>query len=277
VSDSQTPSFQPTGAPKKRRSSSALVWFLVVVLALAAFVGAIIYAGGFGQVLTLTGLDDAFSGLFNSSGSASVTATAGAATTPPASTTTTTSGSGGAAASELGIPDEALEQMYKEQLQSQENLKRLVDGEVTTLELGTADVSGDTAYVPVTVSFTDGTRLSGQLHLERFSGKWYFYSIRANATRSDDVSYPDGIDEDVVSTIVEQQATDASQDYINRAILQGGFDSGQISAVKKGSGTAKVELTLSGGPMDQEKSQFVLVRKVAEGSTYWFVARVESL
>ncbi len=164
--------------------------------------------------------------------------------------------------------------MYREQLQSQSQINRLVNGDITALALGSAAIGPNRATVPVTVRYRAGGSLSGTMVLGRTDGLWYFLSIAA-AGGAESTPRPRTIDSGVVRTISQQQETAANQDLINRGLLQGGFTTARVDGVTRGSGTATVHVTLLGGSLDRKPARFVLVSKDDSGRKYWFITRFE--
>lgn len=164
--------------------------------------------------------------------------------------------------------------MYREQLQSQSQINRLVNGDITSLALGAAATGPNRATVPVTVRYRAGGSLTGTMVLGRTDGLWYFLSIAA-AGGAESTPRPRTIDSGVVRTISQQQGTAANQDLINRGILQRGFTTARVDGVTRGSGTATVHVTLLGGSLDRKPARFVLVSKDDSGRKYWFITRFE--
>lgn len=164
--------------------------------------------------------------------------------------------------------------MYREQLQSQSQINRLVNGEIASFSIGSSAISQARATVPITVRYRAGGSLSGSMTLGRTDGLWYFLSIFA-AGGNESTPRPRTIDSGVVRTISQQQSTTANQDLINRGLLQGGFKTARVDGVSRGSGTATVHVTLLGGSLDRKPARFILVSKDDSGRKYWFISRFE--
>ncbi len=189
-----------------------------------------------------------------------------AAEAPATQPSGTTSGGSSTPAVTLPTSDQAA-RMYWEQVASQEQIGKLVRGEVSRFSIGTVSVSGDTAVVPLSVSYTDGSSLSGRMVLRKYGTAWYFSSIARSGSPLT-VTTGKSADLGVVSTIVNQQAT--NQDLV-AGIVSGAYKSCTINGVSAGSGTATVKITLSGGSGTPVAGRITCVSKVIDGTKMWFI------
>lgn len=156
--------------------------------------------------------------------------------------------------------------MYWEQVASQEQIGKLVRGEISTFTLGTVNRSGSTASVPVTVSYKTGGSISGTMVLRDYSGTWYFSSITRNGQTA---STPSGSgDSGVVATIVSQQAANQA---IPTGIISGGYKKVTVNSTSTGSGTATLGITLSGGSAAPTSGTITCVSKTIGGVKHWFI------
>lgn len=156
--------------------------------------------------------------------------------------------------------------MYWEQVASQEQIGKLVRGEISSFTLGTVNRSGSTASVPVTVSYKAGGSISGTMVLRDYSGTWYFSSITRNGHTA---STPSGSgDTSVIAAIVTQQA--ANQD-IPTGIISGGYKKVTVNSTSMGSGTATLNITLSGGSASPTSGTITCVSKTIGGVKHWFI------
>ncbi|MBU4556123.1 MAG: hypothetical protein KJ747_04565 [Actinobacteria bacterium] len=280
--------------PVKPRSRVLLATVLVVVT-VAVFAGAVVWAGGVDAVAELLGLDlGGATVVANDPGTAkpatgseepSVASSGSADATASADTTVVASGSGdgdaddpkpssgpGASAS---IPiSSAQAAMYREQLQSQAQIIKLVDGEITSVGIGTSSSTTSRANIPLSVSYKTSSAVSGTMVLANTDGLWYFSSISAGGG-SAAVAKPRTVDSGVVNTITQQQADPDCQALIEEGLIEGGFKSARVDGVSKGAGTATVNVTLQGGTLDRKAARFVLISKTDSGNKYWFLTRFE--
>ena len=156
--------------------------------------------------------------------------------------------------------------MYWEQVASQEQIGKLVRGEISSFTLGAVNRSGSTANVPVTVSYKAGGSISGTMVIRDYSGTWYFSSITRNGHTA---TTPSGSgDTSVVSAIVSQQA--ANQE-IPTGIIDGGYKKVTVNSVSQGSGTATLNITLSGGTASPTSGTITCVSKTIGGVKHWFI------
>ncbi|MCE5192181.1 MAG: hypothetical protein LLG08_10560 [Actinomycetia bacterium] len=197
--------------------------------------------------------------------SAEATGTSSESTSAAIDTNTGTSGSISTAA-KPPTGDQA-SRMYWEQVASQEQIGKLVRGEISSMKFGAVTRSGSTANVRVTVAYKAGGSLSGTMVLRDYSGVWYFSSIARDANPLT-VSTGKAADLGIVSTIVSQQA--ANQTLVN-GIINGAYKTCSIVGVSSGSGTATVKLTMSGGTAATTAGSIVCVSKVIGGTKHWFI------
>lgn len=264
MSDSQTQSYSPapSTAPQKRRSG-VLVWLLVLLVAGAAFAAALWYAGGPDAISQLGGLVGSFipASLQSSGGQKPASA-------PPAAV---------ASATPVGaLPAEAQQRMFLEQAESREALAALVGGRIASFELGTPVKTEASATVPLTAVFTDGSTISGVIHLKKYKSSWYFFSLTRDTTEDEREGVtPVAFDSGVVSTITQQQALPGTQEILTTGMLDGGYKTVKVEDVKMGPRTATIDVTLSDGSDPASKGRLVCISKTDGATTYWFVARFE--
>ncbi|MCL4079020.1 hypothetical protein MX659_05390 [Coriobacteriia bacterium Es71-Z0120] len=281
---------QSTGHGSKRIVAAVIAFVVVIVafgVAYALLGGADLVADLFGggtqkqaiekpkSVSESSGTTGAVSGL-NGNGQVSESvepseAVASEEASPSSGSTsgqTSNSVSGGSTSPAVSPPtaDQAA-RMYWEQVASQEQIGNLVRGKVKSIRFGTVTVSGEAATVPLTVTYTDGSTLSGRMVLRKYGTAWYFSSI-ARSGNPLTVTTGKSADLAVVSTIVNQQAS--NQDLIS-GIVNGTYTSCAVNGVSSGSGTATVRITLSGGSAAPVAGRITCISKVIDGTKMWFV------
>lgn len=256
----------------KRQASLALVGLLVAVLALgAAFV---VFDGAEFVADLLSGDEIATTTIppKPTVPAADSTATPEPSDEPTESVEpTATEEPGDVAASGTTAPTavpptgDQLSRMFWEQVGSQEQIGKLVAGEISSFSLGSVSNNGTTASIGVSANYKAGGSLSGTMVLRNYSGVWYFSSISAGGGAT-----PRTIPADtgITSTIVAQ--TPANQDIPN-AIIGGGYKTVTVNSVSAGSGTATIGITLSGGTAARVSGQIVCVSKTIGGTKYWFI------
>ncbi len=243
--------YQPEADVAKSRKG--LMVALLGILLVAAAIIAVMYLVGIGPFAT----DDA-------EPVAETTQPATESEEDPEEETTTP------VASEANVPlppAEAQESMYWEQVASASTITDLVDDKFATFELSQLAESSDLANVRVKATYRDGTTMNGWIVLKKYEGAWYFASITADGHT---VTTPvlGTADADIVKAIVEQQAQ--NQDiYI--AILDGTYNAITIDKVGGGSGTATVDITLSGATAPDSSAKITCISKSAGGTTQWFI------
>lgn len=157
--------------------------------------------------------------------------------------------------------------MYWEQVDSQQQINKLVNGEISSFSLGTPNVGAQVASVGVSVSYKAGGSLGGSLVMRKYGTAWYFSSITASGGGGTTAQRRPA-DQGVVSTLVSQQATNQN---VILGFLDGGYKRVTVNSVSKGSGTATINVTLDGGTRPRSAAQIVAVSKNIDGTKYWFV------
>lgn len=268
MSDTAAESSQPTRSTTTKRPIALVVSLVVLLVAVAAVAAAVTWSGGVSETLKLVGLES----LLGAPSPASPSGNKPAAGAPASGVATgSVNATASAAASDPVLPASARAAMYRQQLQSQANITKLVDNQIASLTMGTPDESGNVARVPVRVRYRNGSSVAGTMTLKKYNGVWYFFSLTASGEGS--TEYPGTFDSSVVKVITAQQATSANQEMITDGLLGGGYKTATVTGVSKGSGTATVKVNLDGGSEPASDGQFVCISKKDGSSTYWFIAR----
>lgn len=186
------------------------------------------------------------------------------ATTPPADETTDTP----EPAPSATLPSSAAQEvMYWEQLASYEQIADLVDDKFASFDLGEVATNSEGATVRVSAVYRDGGSLTGTLLMRKFSEAWYFAMITRDGNPTT-TPVSGAADMAVAKAIAEGNA--ANQE-IPVAILDGGYTKITVDKVSKGSGTALVDVTFSGGTLPETKGQITCISKEIGGTVKWFV------
>jgi cytoskeletal protein RodZ len=156
--------------------------------------------------------------------------------------------------------------MYWEQVASQEQIGKLVAGEISSVSFGTVTKSGNTANVRLTVTGKSGS-VSGTMVLRNYSGVWYFSSIARDGS-SLAVTTGKAADLGIVSTLIANQASNQS---IVNGIISGGYKTCTVNGVSSGSGTATIKMTVGGGSSPSTAGSIVCVSKTIGGTKNWFI------
>ena len=297
MTDTAADSPTPKQATAVKHSIPVIVSLLVLLLAAVAFGGAVVMSGGVNEALNLVGLGTPSTKAELTStqiprkpagskptapasgATTSSTDPAAAATSTPAATTGSSAAAVKAAATTTkpkpsrnpGLPSAARAAMYREQVQSQAAIAKLVNNNIASLTLGTPRKSTSSAQVPVTVAMRDGSAISGTMSFRKYNGLWYFFSLTASGGGS--TAYPGAVSSSVVAIITREQATKANQAMITNGVLGGGFKTATVTGVSKGAGTATVNVKLSGGTAAAKNGQFVCISQTDGPTTYWFLTR----
>jgi hypothetical protein len=276
MADSQVSAYRP-GHGDNKRSYSGLIWLLVVVLVAAAFAGAVFWAGGPDSVMRT--ISATFAGFLPgggaSSGKPAAAPSAGSvAASAPASAEAT--GSDEASAPLSGLPLEAQQRMYIGQLDSQDEIKALIENRLRAIRVnGTVTSSDTSARVPVLVTYRNGQTASGAMLFSRYNSLWYFEGFEMSSPTGTEIPTTSAtFDSDVVKVLTAQQATAENQALIGDGLIGGGYTKATVLGVTKGAGTATVHMQFSGGTEPETAGRVVVCIQKRDGSQpFWFVAR----
>jgi hypothetical protein len=269
MSDTAAQSSQPTSTTAAKRPVPIVVWLVILLIAGGALAAAVMWSGGVSETLKLIGLGSLVGSSSQPPSSTPGNKPAGAPVSGVATGSVTATV--GAAATGPALPAPARAAMYRQQLQSQTNIGKLVNNKIASLTMGTPTESASRATVPVRVKFRNGSTESGVMTLKKYNDLWYFFSLTAAGEGS--VDYPGAFDSSVVKVITAQQSTEGNQTMITDGILGGGYKTARVTSVSKGSGTATVKVSLDGGSEPASQGEFVCISKADGPSTYWFIAR----
>ncbi len=189
-----------------------------------------------------------------------------------------------------GVSQSYALRVWQEQIDSQANIVKLVNGEIGELRIQKSDSGPYTGKVGLTVVLTDGTSAQGELYMSKRGKNWYFEQI--SATRQAKVGEDDeaalgaegenpatplpaveDVDVAVLSTIFLEQAKsqDVFADY-----LEGRIDRVVVRGVERGPGTATIRVRMHMGGATAD-GQIVAVSADVGGEPMWFLARFAKL
>lgn len=242
--------------PSTSRSSVALAGVLVV-LALAAFGAAFYLFDGAGIVL------DAYE-----------TAVAALSPQPTPAPQAPPKSQEATLVLPAGMPPEFALRLWQEQVDSQDMIARLRDGDVASLKVISVQKSGDEAKLNVVVTLKDGSSAPGVIGFRRF-GDQYFVAYAtsdrgrlAGAPESDLPAIED-VDLELLSTILAEQVKSQANiaEYLGGQVKQV-----NVEAVKPGPNTATVEVEMD---EDHEEgyADLVLIKSGGPDEELWFLAK----
>lgn len=162
---------------------------------------------------------------------------------------------------------EAQEAMFWEQMASAETIQELVDDKFATFELGDVATKDGTVEIRVKATYRDATSISGSMVMREYDKSWFFASITRDG-HSAATPVTGEADPAVAKAIAEGNA--ANQE-IPVAVIDGGHKLITIEKVTKGSGTAIIDATFSGGSAATAKGQITCIAKQVGGVTHWFI------
>ena len=193
------------------------------------------------------------------------------ATSPTPSTPSAPSDSAVTPVTGVQVPAEARERMYWEQVDSQEQITKLVTGKISSFSFTPQSATATEARLRVSTHGDDP--ISGTAVLRNYDGAWFFSSITRDGNTSLGPAGRRG-DTSVTNTIVEQQAQ--SQGVIG-AFVDGGYRSVKVNNVSMGSGTATLDVEFGGGTKARKAGQIVAISKDINGVKHWFLTSFREL
>lgn len=167
----------------------------------------------------------------------------------------------------LGVSRASALRMYSEQVDSQENITRLVNGEMTSFEITSRTVTTSLATFRVRVRLTDGTTVYGVMTVRKFGGKWYFDSIKRSTHYRATGKVITTPDVGVLNTMLEQQS--ANQDVIGK-LCNGTYNRVSIGVPDEGFNSKVLPVTFSGVKSSQ-KGEVTAIKRTVRGENLWFI------
>lgn len=246
---------------QKRRSP---VWMAVLLfLAAAAGLGAAFYfLDGMGIVSDLMGWER--------------DADAPADVSPPSVDATTTPVTGGLRLPE-GVDEEYALRLWQEQIDSQENIRKLVEGEITEFTFGKTSYDAYEGDVLLTAKMKGGASASGRLHMAKRGERWYVEYV--SGLGASGVATPpttalpalEDVDVDVLNTVFAEQSDsqEVFEDY-----LAGNVVRVVMREVKPGPGTATILATMYEKDHTVD-AEIVVISTEVDGEKMWFLSRFE--
>jgi len=254
----------------KRRVWPVLVFLL---LAAAVFAAAVWYVGGIGYLTSLGG----------QASQRQYVATPEPAQTPSG------------LALPRGVDATLAKRMYVEQVQSQDNLRKLAAGDVKAIALRSVVATAEGATVRITVQFSDGTSAPGVAELVKRNGNWYFMSITGLAKGSEqgsadsvgggtlqagragdsEVVAQSGVtdfDYGVMNTMLAQQV---SNQPLLRQLAAGSIRRLSFGTPAPGAGTTSLPVTIERAKGGPAAGQMLLVSSSTSGQDLVFLTTLK--
>ncbi|TLM80134.1 MAG: hypothetical protein FDZ70_01985 [Actinobacteria bacterium] len=184
-----------------------------------------------------------------------------------------------------GVSREFALRTWAEQVQSQVNIGKLLNGEVRELRFGSNSGDNYAEKMTMTVKFADGTSAPGELYLRKAGENWYVEGLRGmrkavmggsadsvgRAESDPPLRLPDisQVDIGVLNTIFDQQAANQPvfEDYV-----AGNVTCVSIDGVVRGPRTATIAATMYEKD-ETVKAEIVAVSTTVSGEEQWFLAR----
>lgn len=172
-----------------------------------------------------------------------------------------------------GIDATTAKRMYAEQLDSQANIERLVDGKIASMQVVDRKVTKGTAELQLRVTDTDGIVRRGVMKLVKADGKWYFSSIGRLGNDTSAVSPVGRPDTGVLNTILSEQTQHADT---TAKLVDGTYTTVRIGKPKAGFRSVVLPVIFTGRSTRAATGQVTAVKRTVQGSDDWFVVSFES-
>jgi hypothetical protein len=184
---------------------------------------------------------------------------------------------------------------YAEQVESQNNINLLAEGQIASFAVNKVDAQPDSAIVYVTANFTDGTKAPGQMRFVKSGDMWFFVTITGvrdastygfadvtnnaqtiatTATAEQKLAELGITDPDpgVVATIAEQQV--ANQPTFT-ALLNKQYKRFDMGAPTHGPDTYTLPVTMVRSKNATETGRVILITKNVEDRDLTFITTFE--
>lgn len=173
-----------------------------------------------------------------------------------------------------GMPREFALRLWQEQVDSQDMIAKLREGDVTSLKVAGVEKSSDQAKLNVVVTLKDGSSAPGIIGFRRFGDQYfvaYATSDRGTLAGKPDSDLPaiEDVDVELLNTILAEQVKSKANidEYLAGRVMQV-----NIEAVKPGPNTATVEVEMD---EDHEEgyADVVLIKSGEAREELWFIAK----
>lgn len=179
--------------------------------------------------------------------------------------------------------------MWQEQIESQRNIEKLVDGEIEAFDIGAVAKVGTSAKVDFTCTFTDGSSAPGTMSMSRAGSGWFVSSVGGMRSPEDTGMLSEAVntgrgeeptsalptvsevDVETLNAVIEAQADD--QEMMN-ALLDGDVRRIVVDEVRKGPNTATAVLSVVQRD-GTSKAEIVCLSRSFRGETRWLMAGFE--
>lgn len=182
----------------------------------------------------------------------------------------------GAAQLELpeGVDRDLAYRMYTEQVDSSDNVERLVAGEFKSIKVERREVTTPTATLHVTFTDKEDIEYRGVMVLDRGGDKWYFRTITSvvdfeNGEALEDSPLVEAPDTGVLNTILKEQ-TENYGALIK--MVDGTYTEIKLSKPKAGFRSVTIPVTFEGPSAKKAKGEVTCIQRTEQGRDIWFVA-----
>lgn len=174
-----------------------------------------------------------------------------------------------------GMPESFALQVWQEQIDSQKNIRRLINGDFASLDLRSVGVQDDLATVQAEVVDTNGQWLPGTLRLRRIGERWFFADITAGghvATGSGEAASPkiEDVDIDALNAIMAEH--EVHKDLVGM-IAAGEVKQIVVKNTTQGPNTATIAVDIVTDSGTSE-GDLVALRSESDQAEVWVLARL---
>jgi hypothetical protein len=184
-----------------------------------------------------------------------------------------------------GMSEEFALRLWQEQVDSQENIQKLFQGEIEQFEITGTTQNGDEAVLDIVADFSDGTSAPGRMLMRRFGTVWYFAYVsglreRDTGGSADTVgsggaepSTPlpriEDVNIEILNTMLAEQARSAS---VTEEYASGNVVAVRVADTESGPQTATLRIEMT--ELDETATGSVIaLQDQADGKEMWFIAR----
>lgn len=178
--------------------------------------------------------------------------------------------------------------LWQEQIDSQKNVRHLVEGDMESIDVGEASYEGTSGEVLLTVRFKDGSSASGRLVFSEIGDAWYVSHISGIAaeeglsrdTRESTGGPPttplpplEDVDVGLLNTMIEEQRQSQA---VFRDYLEGNVQRIVVKSIDRGPGTTSINVEMIEVAHNAE-ARIVAISDSSNTAAPWFLARFQKL
>lgn len=168
-----------------------------------------------------------------------------------------------------GMPSKVAYDMYAEQLDAQESIAGLVDGDIAAFAVSKRIVNGSNAELQLDVRYRNGLVRKATMRLVKANNVWFVRTITRGSGTTEIVPSVANPDIGVINTILAEQIQSSS---VGTKFVNGTYTNVVLGRPRAGYRSTELPVTFSGGKRVKKKAGTVTcISKTAAGTPAWFI------